>query len=67
MKINDWNQHEIIARGGMMMHIVNGHLMAELIDHDPNSSNNRAGKIGIELEGTPAKVSVRDIWIRELP
>lgn len=67
VKINDWNQYEIIARGGVMMHIVNGHLMAELIDDDPNSSNNRAGKIGIELEGTPAKVSVRNIWIRELP
>jgi hypothetical protein len=67
VKINDWNQYKIIARGAVMMHIVNGHLMAELIDDDPASSNNQAGKIGIELESTPAKVSVRDIWIRELP
>ena len=67
VRINDWNQYEIVARGGTMMHIVNGHSMAVLIDDDPASSNNRAGKIGIELEGTPAKVSARDIWIRELP
>ncbi len=67
VKINDWNQYEIIARGGVMMHIVNGHVMAVLIDDDPHSSNNQPGKIGIELEGTPAKVSVRDIWIRKLP
>lgn len=67
VKINDWNQYEIIARGGVMMHILNGHLMAELIDDDPHSSNNQAGKIGIELEGTPARVSVRNLWIRRLP
>lgn len=67
VKINDWNEYEIVARGGVMMHIVNGHVMAVLIDDDPASSNNQAGKIGIELEGTPAKVSVREIWIRELP
>ena len=67
VKINDWNQYEIIARGGVLMQILNGHLMAVLLDDDPASSNNRAGKIGIELESTPAKVSVRDIWIKELP
>ena len=66
VKINDWNQYEIIARGGTMIHIVNGHVMAILIDDDPNSSNNKAGKIGIELEGTPAKVSVRNIWLKKL-
>ena len=67
VKINDWNQYEIIARGGVMTHIVNGHVMAVLIDDDPESSNNQPGKIGIELESTPAKVSVRDVWIKKLP
>ena len=67
VKINDWNQYEIIARGGVMTHIVNGHVMAVLLDDDPASSNNQAGKIGIELESTPAKVSVRDVWIKRLP
>ena len=66
IKVNDWNQYEIIARGGTMLHILNGQLMAVLIDDDPSSSNNQPGKIGIELEGTPAKVSVRNIWIKKL-
>jgi hypothetical protein len=66
VKVNDWNQYEIIARGGTMVHILNGQLMAVLIDDDPASSNNQPGKIGIELEGTPAKVSVRNIWIKKL-
>jgi hypothetical protein len=67
VKINDWNQYEIIARGGTLIHILNGHVMAVLIDDDPNSSNNVSGKIGIELEGTPAKVSVRNLWLKIEP
>jgi hypothetical protein len=66
VKINDWNQYEIIARGGTMIHILNGQVMSVLIDDDPASSNNQPGKIGIELEGTPAKVSVRNIWIKKI-
>jgi hypothetical protein len=66
VKVNDWNQYEIIARGGTMIHILNGQVMAILIDDDPASSNNQPGKIGIELESTPAKVSVRNIWIKKI-
>lgn len=65
VNINGWNQYEIVARGGVCIHILNGHVMAVLIDDDPASSNNQPGKIGIELESTPAKVSVRNIWIRK--
>src|SRR6516162_2842171 len=28
VKVNEWNDYEIIARGGVMMHIMNGQLMA---------------------------------------
>lgn len=66
IKINDWNQYEIIARGGTFIHIINGQLMAVYIDDDPNSSNNVSGLIGIEIEGTPCKVSVRNLWLRKL-
>lgn len=66
IKINDWNQYEIIARGGVLMHIINGQLMAVYIDDDANSSNNISGLIGIELEGAPCKVSVRNIWLRKI-
>jgi hypothetical protein len=66
VKINDWNQYEIIARGGTFIHIINGQLMAVYIDDDPTSSNNVSGLIGIEMEGTPSKISVRNIWLRKL-
>src|SRR5215471_10364224 len=66
IRINDWNQYQVIARGGVFIHIINGQLMAVYIDDDPSSSNNVSGLIGIEMEGTPSKTSVRNIWLRKL-
>jgi len=62
----DWNQYQVIARGGTMLHIINGQLMAVEIDDDPASSNNASGLIGIEIESFPGVVSVRNIWLRKL-
>ena len=66
VKVNDWNQYLIMARGGTFIHILNGQLMAVLVDDDPDSSNNKTGMIGIEIEGSPSKVLVRNIWIRKI-
>jgi Domain of Unknown Function (DUF1080) len=65
IRVNDWNQYEIIARDGVFLHIINGQLMAVYIDDDAASSNNAAGLIGIEIESFPCKVSVRNIWLRK--
>jgi hypothetical protein len=62
---NDWNQYTVIARGGTFLHIVNGQLMAVMVDDDPESSNNQAGQFGIEIEAT-TKVSVRNMWVKKL-
>jgi hypothetical protein len=66
VKHNEWNDYEIIARGGVMMHIMNGQLMAIFIDDNPNDANNQIGQIGFEIESQPSKISVRDIWWRKL-
>ncbi len=66
VKNNDWNQYLIIARGGTFIHILNGQLMAVLVDDDAADSNNQTGLIGIEIEDAPTKISVRNIWIRKL-
>jgi hypothetical protein len=65
VKMNDWNQYIVIARGGTFVHIVNGQLMAVMIDDDPASSNNQPGMFGIEIEAT-TKVSVRSLWVRKI-
>jgi len=65
VKQNDWNQYIVIARGGTCLHIVNGQLMAVMVDDDPESSNNQPGQFGIEIEAT-TKVSVRNMWVKKL-
>lgn len=66
VKVNEWNDYEIIARGPVMMHIMNGQLMAIFIDDNKDSVNNQPGLIGFEIESQPCKISVRDIWLRKL-
>jgi len=65
VKVNEWNEYEVIARGGVMMHIMNGQLMAIFIDDNPESANNAPGLIGFEIESQPCKISVKDIWLRK--
>jgi hypothetical protein len=65
VKDGEWNQYEIVARGGVILHILNGQLMAVLVDDDPKSSNNVSGLFGLQIESTPCKVSFRDIWLRK--
>jgi hypothetical protein len=65
VKLNDWNQYTVTARGGTFLHLVNGQLMAVMVDDDPESSNNQAGIFGIEIE-VATKVSVRNIWPKKL-
>jgi hypothetical protein len=62
----DWNQYEIIARGGVILHLLNGQLMAVLVDDDPASSNNVSGLFGLQIEGAPCKVSFRNLWLKKL-
>jgi hypothetical protein len=65
VRMNDWNQYTVIARGGTFLHIVNGQLMAAMIDDDPSSSNNQPGLFGIEIEAT-TKVFVRNMWVKQI-
>jgi hypothetical protein len=65
VKMNDWNQYTVIARGGTLIHIVNGQVMAIMVDDDPASSNNQSGLFGIEIEAI-TRVSVRNMWLKKL-
>jgi 3-keto-disaccharide hydrolase len=66
IKVNDWNQLHIIARGDSLTHVLNGRLMAAVIDDD---AKNRAagGLIGFQMHvGPPMKVEYRNIWLKNL-
>jgi hypothetical protein len=64
VKIENWNQLHIIARGNTMTHIINGHVMSVLIDDDPTMFK-KSGLIGFEIEGT-GKILIRNIWLKKL-
>ena len=66
VRINDWNQYLVVARGGTFLHVINGQLMAVFVDDDRTSVHNRPGLFGIEIEGKPCKVSVRNMWLKKL-
>jgi hypothetical protein len=66
IKIGDWNQLYLIARGNRLTHILNGHLMAEAVDDDA-AARALGGLIGFQMHtGPPMKVEYRNIWLKNL-
>jgi hypothetical protein len=56
-----WNQYQIIARGNILIQILNGRVMSMLIDDD-TKNRKMDGLIGIQLHtGEPMKIEVRNI------
>jgi hypothetical protein len=67
IKPGEWNQVEIIAEGNTLTHIINGHVMAMLLDTDTKYSQAK-GLIAVEIEGPGnVKISHRNIWLKVLP
>lgn len=67
IKPGEWNQVEIIADGNTLIHIVNGHVMAMLIDTDPKFYKAK-GLLAFEIEGGgDVKISHRNVWLKKLP
>lgn len=59
-----WNEYHIIARGNVLIQILNGRVMSMLADDD-TANRKMDGLIGIQLHaGEPMKIEVRNIWIQ---
>jgi len=67
IKVEDWNDIHIIARGNILIQLINGHVMSELIDDD-TTGRKMEGLIGIQLHRTNGamKIESRNIRIKEL-
>ena len=66
MNVNGWNQYHIIARGPVMMQLINGQLMAIAIDEDAKHFAPE-GLIGFQMHvGPPFKVQYRNVLLRKL-
>ncbi|MEY3896269.1 MAG: hypothetical protein RLZZ214_1789 [Verrucomicrobiota bacterium] len=63
---NDWNQVHIIARGNLLQHFINGVLMAEVRDEDPEKRR-MSGLLGVQVHvGPPMKIEFREIRVKRL-
>ena len=66
IKVNDWNQLHVIARGQTLMHILNGHTTAVFIDDD-QTNRSMQGLIGLQLHvGPPMKIEFRNLYLKNL-
>jgi hypothetical protein len=66
IKVNDWNQLHLIARGNTIIQILNGAVTSVVVDDD---TKNRAlgGLIGFQIHvGPPMKAEFRDIWLKKV-
>jgi hypothetical protein len=66
IKIDDWNDMQVIARGNTLIQMINGHVMSALIDDD-KAGRKMDGLIGIQLHRTsgPMKIESRNIRIKD--
>jgi 3-keto-disaccharide hydrolase len=62
MNINGWNYIHIIARGPVLIHMLNGRLMTLTIDDDP-VRRKMSGRIAPQLEGI-GEVYFRNLWLK---
>ncbi len=61
MNVNGWNQYHIIARGPVLMQLVNGQLMAIAIDEDAKHAAPE-GLLGFQMHtGPPFKLEYRNV------
>ena len=65
IKNGDWNEYHLIARGNVMTHILNGHVMSVVVDDDPKG---RAfeGLLGVQVHvGPPMKIEYRNFRLKK--
>jgi hypothetical protein len=66
MNVNGWNQYHIIARGPVLMQLMNGQLMAVAIDEDTRHAV-AEGVLGFQMHVGPSfKIQYRNVMLRKL-
>ena len=66
VEVADWNEYTVIARGNHLIHKLNGHVVADVIDHQA-SERELEGLLAIQIHRGPAmKVEIKDIVLRDL-
>ncbi|WP_206243548.1 3-keto-disaccharide hydrolase [Novosphingobium terrae] len=70
IRLGEWNELHLIARGTTILYILNGHVLSILIDTNPKRLLT-SGKFLLQMEYLnrrgDVKVSFRDLWVKTLP
>ncbi|MHB8902803.1 MAG: family 16 glycoside hydrolase [Thermoguttaceae bacterium] len=70
IKMDDWNDYEVIFKGFTVTHVINGHKMIEATDEDVEMRR-RGGLLAFQIHRVPKgeamKVQVKDIRLKRLP
>lgn len=67
MNVTGWNKYHIIARGPVLMQLINGQLMAVALDEDTKNAIPE-GVIGFQMHtGPPFKIEFRNVMYRRIP
>ena len=67
IRSEDWNDYLIVANGNHLMHFINGHLMADVLDDQPEQAAT-SGILAFQIHvGPPMKVQFRDVLLKPLP
>ncbi|MFA6543270.1 MAG: DUF1080 domain-containing protein [Limisphaerales bacterium] len=67
IKIDDWNDYHIIARGQTVSARVNGHLMWEVTDRETTRNGAAPGVIALQIhKGPPMTVMFKDVFLKVL-
>ena len=62
----DWNEYHLIVRGNTLIHMLNGHLMAVVIDDDAEQRK-MDGLLGVQVHvGPPMKIEYRNFRLKKL-
>lgn len=66
IKTGDWNEYHLIVRGNILLHILNGHVMCEVVDDDIEHRK-MSGLIGVQVHvGPPMKIEYRTFLLKTL-
>ena len=66
MNVNGWNQYHIIARGPVLMQLMNGQLMAVALDEDAKHASPE-GLLGFQMHTGPTfKIQFRNVMYRKI-
>ncbi len=66
IKDEDWNEYHLIARGNVLIHILNGRVLSVAIDEDP-VNRTRTGLLGVQVHvGPPMKIEYRNFRLKRL-